>query len=184
MINREIYVKIEETCNRESFKTITSLSDRLISEQYDKELVIRYLVSRNKNLNKVNSNEDIGKYLTAQMLEIINDKDYNLDKDLIDFTETADLLNQQLSNNPFKRNNTDKDGKSEGQFLLSLFESIFVGLSENLEYWNDNNQKLQEKIDNICNNPQYISATIRGKRSILRFKDLTELSRKIFENEN
>ena len=122
-------------CQSDEFKNITSLSERLLSEQYDKELIVRYLVARNKDLTKVNSNEDMGKYLTDKILEIIEDQEYKLNKDIRDFNETIKLLNDTLSGNSFKRYNQEK---FEGAFLLSAYEAIFLGLSKNIEYWKNN----------------------------------------------
>lgn len=183
MINREFYLIIDEICKSDTFRNIISLSERLLSEQYDKELVVRFFVAKNKDLSRVNSNEDMGKYLTNKILELIQDKEYDVHNDVEIFKKTVKLLSDIMSSNSFKRyNNTSK--KFEGAFLLSAYESIFIGLSENLDYWNNNQDKLEEKIKSIYENSQYNSSTARGKRPILRFKELTELSRKIFKNEN
>lgn len=184
MMNVEFYKKIEKICNIAAFKNITSLSERLIKEQYDKELVIRYLVARNKDLTKVNSNEDMGKYLTDKTVEIINDQNYNIEKDLNAFEEVINLLNECLSINSFKRWNDNKGGKFEGQFLLSAYETIILGLSKNIKYWKDNKDELEITIKNIYSNSKYKSSTSKGKRPILRFKELSELSMEIFANEN
>lgn len=184
MINQDFYTKIEEVCAKDIFKDTISLSEKLINEQYDKELVVRYLVARNNDLANVNSNEDIGKYLTDKILELIEKDTYDLDKDLNEFNDTIKLLNEELGLNSFKKSNIDKGGKFEGQFLLSSYEAIVLGISENIEYWKENHEDLKEKIKGIYSNPQYNSATSRGKRPILRFKELSELSRIIFKYEN
>lgn len=183
MINRDFYLKIEKVCCSEKFKNIISLSERLINEQYDKELVVRFLVAKNKDLSKVNSNEDMGKYLTSRVMEIIEDSEYNLDNDIDTFNKTVELLNEVMSSNSFKKYNK-KSEKFDGAFMLSSYEAIFIGLSENIDYWQNNKEKLEEKIKSIYDNPSYDSSTARGKRPILRFKELTELSRKIFKDEN
>lgn len=183
MINRKFYLDLEQMCNNEKFKNIISLSDRLISEQYDKELVVRYLVSKNKDLSTVNSNEDIGKYLTNNIIEMIEDTSYNIDNDKVIFEKTVELLYEVMSSNSFKKYNKKSD-KFDGAFTLSAYEAIFIGLSENIDYWKANKSKLQEIIIGVYNNTKYENATARGKRPILRFKELTELSRMIFSNEN
>lgn len=184
MIDKNFYNNIKKVCEYSKFKNITSLSERLISQQYDKELVIRYIVARNKDLSTVNSNEDIGKYLTDKILDIIIDKDYDMTKDIDELKRSINLLDKSLGSNSFKKSNPDKENKFEGQFLLSSYEAILVGISENIEYWENNNPLLEEKIKSIYTNEVYNNATSRGKRPILRFKELVDLSRKFFGNEN
>lgn len=181
MIDKKFYNDIERICENDEFKNITSLSERLLKEQYDKELVVRYMVARNKDLSKVNSNEDIGKYLTDNILEIITNKSYNIKKDIEDLYKSINLLNQSLGSNSFKKS---KCNKFEGQFLLSSYESILVGISENLEYWKKNAEMLENKIKLIYTTDEYNNATSRGKRPILRFKELINFSRKFFKDED
>lgn len=184
MIDRDFYNKIEYICEDFKFKNITGLSERLLNEQYDKELVIRYLIARNQDLKKVNSNEDIGKYLTDKMLEIISNKDYDIDNDLFELRKTIDLLHECLGENTFKKNYKEKHEKFEGKFMLSSYETILLGVSENVDYWQENKELLEEKIKSIYIHPDYNNASSRGKRPILRFKELTNLSRRLFNNEN
>jgi len=184
MIDKEFYNKIKDICEYYKFNNITALSQKLLDEQYDKELVIRYLIARNQDLNNVNSNEDIGKYLTDKMLDIITDKDYDIENHLFELKKTIDLLYECLGENTFKKSNKEKDERFEGKFMLSSYETILVGVSENVDYWQKNKELLEDKIKSIYTHPDYNNATSRGKRPILRFKELTNLSRRLFNNEN
>lgn len=184
MINKNFYNSIEKVCEDSLFKNVTSLSERLLKEQYDKELVVRYIVARNKDLSKVNSNEDIGKYLTSKILDIITDENYSIKKDIDDLNKSICLLDKTLGGNSFKKSNLNKNNRFEGQFLLSSYEAILVGISENVEYWQNNKESLEDKIKSIYINEEFNNAIGRGRRPILRFKELINFSRKFFKNED
>lgn len=184
MINKDFYNSIEKVCEDSRFKNTTSLSGRLLNEQYDKELVVRYIVARNKSLNEVNSNEDMGKYLTDKILDIITDKTYSIKKDIEDLSKSINLLDKILGDNSFKRSNPDKNHRFEGQFLLSSYEAILVGISENIEYWENSKELLEDKIKSVYTSAEFNTATARGRRPILRFKELINFSRKFFKNED
>ncbi|EES51178.1 DUF262 domain-containing protein [Clostridium botulinum] len=184
MIDKNFYSDIEKVCEDSRFKNVISLSERLLKEQYDKELVVRYIVAKNKNLDGVNSNEDIGKYLTDKILDIVADNNYSMKKDIDELNRTINLLDQALGSDSFKKSNPDKNNKFEGQFSLSSYESILVGISENIQYWESNQSLLMEKIKSVYKSIEYNNATARGKRPILRFKELINFSRKFFKNED
>lgn len=183
MIKREFYLEVEEMANNTEFQNSIDLSEKQKEEQYEKELVTRYLVARNSNLEHINSQEDIKKFLTDEIINLMNDQNLNLDREKEDFLETINVLNEIFDNKVFKKYNNERK-IHEGSFSLSVFEAILCGISENITFWKDNKTQLESKVKSIYDNQLYKDATIRGKRPVLRFKELTQFSKEFFKNEN
>lgn len=181
MINKEFYSDFVEMSDNELFKEIIDISDKNKQEQFEKDLITRYLVARNSNLDRINSQEDIKKFLTEQIITLMNNEEIDMDKEKLDFKETVKILNETLGKDSFKKYYEEK-GEFEGSFSLSVYEAILCGISENTDKWNSEN--LEEKVKLIYEEQAYKDATIRGKRPVLRFKELTEFSKRFFNNED
>lgn len=182
MINKEFYSHFVEMAENEVFKTIIDISDKNEQEQFEKDLVTRYLVARNSNLEKINSQEDIKKFLTEQIILLMNDSNINMEKEKNDFIEAVTILNKVLKENSFKKYYEEKQ-RFEGSFSLSTFEAVLCGISEHTDSWS-NTDKLVNRIKSIYEEQLYKDATIRGKRPVLRFKELTNFSKRFFRHEN
>lgn len=183
MIKREFYFEVEMMANHSNFKNSIDISEKQKEEQYEKELVTRYLVGRNSDLTEINSHEDIKKFLTDQIIGLMGDSNINIEDEKNDFIKTIDLLNGIFDMNTFKKYNAER-GTHEGSFSLSVFEAILCGISENIVFWEANPDILQQKVNSIYEEELYKNATIRGKRPVLRFKELIQFSKGFFNNED
>lgn len=181
MINKDFYAHFIEMSENELFKEIIDISEKNKQEQFEKDLITRYLVARNSNLDKINSQEDIKKFLTEQIITLMNSNEIDMEKEKSDFREAVTLLNQTLGENSFKKHYEEK-GEYEGSFSLSVYEATLCGISKNINKLNSEN--LESKVKSIYGEQAYKDATIRGKRPVLRFKELTEFSKRFFNNEN
>jgi len=86
-----------------------------------------------------------------------------------------------LGDDVFKRYRGDK---FTGGTLLSSFEAIVPGVYDYLEYWEENQPLLTDKIKTIYNQPQYDLAMRKGTRAIDRMMQLIKFSREWFKYEN
>lgn len=182
MVNPQYFEMVSDLSEIENFKTITSLTTKNLEEQYDKELIVRYIIARYANLDSINLQQDIGVYLTEELMDMMEENAAEIEKYTEDFNKMVELLIDTLGDKAFKKYNVEKD-VFEGGFSLSLYESLVVGLSENIDSWTDKD-KLIELIKQIPNDGRFEHATTRGKRAIARFQELTMLSRELFGNED
>lgn len=182
MTDKSFYDWLESLANNEAFVHSTSLSERLIEEQYPLEIVTRFVVYRHVDLNTISGNEDMMDYLTDQILQIIESKQLDLEVEHQTFIDTFAYLNDLLSENSFKKYN-DAKGKFEGPFLISAFEAVIVGLSENInEIRRWDLKTVERKIQEIYSSPAFFDATAKGTRAIKRFKKLIANSRSVFSH--
>ncbi|WP_082828819.1 DUF262 domain-containing protein [Tistrella mobilis] len=118
MINREFYLWIKSLSEVPSFRETTAISERLLSEAYDIELVLRFLIISDAPISDLSNIGDLGVYIKEKMIQMA--KDEKLDKDALQkkFVWTFDTLARELGENSFKRYNRTK-GRHEGAFLVS-----------------------------------------------------------------
>ncbi|MEC1470900.1 DUF262 domain-containing protein [Bacillus haynesii] len=182
MVNPKYYEIVNSLAEDTLLKTLLSLTPKYLEEQYDKELIVRYIIARSANLEEINLQQDIGIYLTEELMNLMELNEADLNQYVKDFKKAIELLNEALGDKAFKKYNQEKDNFLGG-FSLSMYEVLIVGLSENNDIWK-NTDKLKEVIKQIPNNSRFEHATTRGKRPIARFQELTRLSRELFKNED
>ncbi len=134
MSNREIYGWLRELSQNEAFQSCISLSDKARQEQYDLELLLRFVFFRNMNeetLGKI-PYPDISEFITRRVIELSGKStlDYEVEKDA--FNVTFKILSEQLEDNSFRKYNHQKGGFTGG-FLVSVFEAVALGVGYHYE---------------------------------------------------
>jgi hypothetical protein len=154
MLNETLYNLIRSLADYEKFKSCIALSDRLYEEQYDMELVLRFILLFDKDENKINElGGDVSVFLTEKMREMAVDK--NLDYSHIEeaFKKTFDILNETTGDNSFKRYKPEQD-KFLGGFLLSAYEVVALGIGFNYKNLPQASQ-VPERIKSIWSETTY-----------------------------
>ncbi|HEX4374927.1 MAG TPA: hypothetical protein VHZ50_16605, partial [Puia sp.] len=160
MIKPNFYEWLIKLGRYEPFLEVISLADRLIDEQFNIELVLRFLILRNLELDDIKSTQDLGVFITDKMIEMCNNPGYNRTEEEEVFNYTFSLLNEVLGSDSFKRYNSQKD-KFEGSFLISGFEAVGIGLGRNYSLWHgvtidaSAKENFISKVKGIWINPDY-----------------------------
>ena len=143
MVNREAYQWVRNLGDDEHFKSCVSLSDRQSLEQYDLELVIRFLVFRNLEENELRSIGDIGEFLTEKIVKLAENDRFEEIKEEEEkaFRFTFTTLDQSLSDSSFRRYD-DQRRRHLGGFLISAFEALAIGLGHHHSLYADNSTDL------------------------------------------
>ncbi|UNK18422.1 DUF262 domain-containing protein [Paenibacillus sp. N3/727] len=183
MVNRDFYLWAAELVKYQPFINCIPLSDKQQLEQFNMEILMRYLVIRHADLTKIKGNEDIGEFISEEIINIAENGLIDLQREEEVFHKTFEYLDRALSEDVFRKFDHEK-GKFRGAFLMPAFEVIIAGLSENIDDIITNDpEEMSEKIKNIYNSPQYLSITARGgARPITRLKELATLSKGVFMN--
>jgi hypothetical protein len=131
MLNKDFYTWIQNLAGYDPFQECISLSDRPLSESYDVELVLRFLIFALIEEAELNTLGDVGIFVTDKMREFaINPSFPNATWEKL-FKETFDRLSIDLSESSFKRYSVEKN-KFMGGFLLSQFEVVAFGVAYNI----------------------------------------------------
>lgn len=131
MIDSSFYRWMRELSQHEGFRDCVLLTDRAIEEQYDMDLVLRFLIFRTMSLAKVRQVGDINQFLTDQMIELVTDKRINLEEERFAFQKTFSFLNEVIGSDSFRKYDSSKD-KFVGGFLISAFELVALGVGYNI----------------------------------------------------
>ncbi|NES82459.1 MAG: DUF262 domain-containing protein [Moorea sp. SIO2B7] len=179
MLNKDLYELMRSLANHESFRTCIALSDRLYEEQYDLELVLRFILLFDKDQESLKKlGGDVSVFLTDGMREMALNKelDYSHIKDA--FTQTFDVLNEALGDNSFKRYKPEQD-KFLGGFLLSAYEVIALGIGYCYQNLPQTDQ-ISGQIKSIWSHPTYQKWSGAGVNAARRLPYLIPLGREVF----
>ena len=182
MFNKELFLWLQDLAKFEPFQECISLSDRPLSESYDCELALRFIIFSLIAADELASLGDVGIFITDKMSEIATDENFSREfwEDL--FKSTFDMLANEMGESSFKRFSTGKQ-KFLGGFLLSQFEVLAYGIAFNL-----NEGKIITEITNkaaeIWSNPRYTDWSGSGITATRRLPRIIPFGREVFGNGN
>lgn len=162
MINKEFYNWLRELSINEDFLNVLSLPDRMIDEQYNMELALRFIIFKNIDVTEIKTTQDLGAFITEKMIEYTADGQLDMDEEKSIFDRTFAFLNSSTAEYTFKRYNPEKD-RFEGKFLLSAFESIGIGTGSNIETLeNKTTEEFKAKLKELWGNTTFSAKTGSG----------------------
>ncbi|GCE03959.1 DUF262 domain-containing protein [Dictyobacter aurantiacus] len=177
--NHHMYEWIRDLSQDENFTSCVSLTDRAIDEQYDVELVLRFLVFRSLEGEILKNIGDLDDFLTRQMEKIALSKDYDMEKESTYFKGTFSLLANTTKGNSFRKYDAAKN-KFTGGFLVSAFEMVALGIGYNLDFINTHPVDIEEKIKQIWSTREFTRNSGSGVRASTRIAKTIPLSRRLF----
>lgn len=177
MMNRDLYYWIKNLADNEHFLNCISLSDRLMQEQYNMELVLRYLSCFYYKYEK----KEVAEFLTDSLNKISKDKNFNFKEEEMKFLKLFGILNNSLGDKVF----TKFDGKSfKGKFLESSFEAMTIGLRYNLDSYKDRGDEkiVIDKIKRMWITPDFLDYSGSGSNAKIRIPKLIAFGKKFYKN--
>jgi len=171
-IDRAAFGKIQRLCGDERYQDCIALTDKAKDEQYDMELVLRFLALAGAPDDTVSSIGDIGEHLDDFMIEHATAGDLPNDEQEQVFTDVFGLLATTIKDNSFRRYDAE-DERFKGGFLISAFEAIALGVAENLDAWkalttSEQKEQLSEKVKELWQNETFLAGIGSGKRASQR----------------
>jgi len=181
MLDKDLYKLMRSLADYESFKSCISLSDKLYEEQYDMELVLRFILLFDKDESSIQTlGGDVSVFLTNKMRGMAMEKDWDEGHIKRAFTVTFDILNAVMGDNSFKRYKSEND-RFLGGFLLSAYEVIALGIGYNYQHLPPTDQ-IPERIKNIWSDETYQKWSGAGVNAARRLPYLIPLGRKVFSH--
>lgn len=176
MVNKDFYNKIDNMSKNQDFQNTISLTENSISQSYDKELVLRYLIYKNCNPQDISRSSELGSFITDKMIEFATSDKLNMDYEIEVFDKTFKLLNENLEDNAFRKFSKEKN-KFIGPFSISAYECIIPAISSCSHTISD----LNGKIKKMWSNDIFESNSGAGLRAADRVKKLIPLGKKLFK---
>jgi uncharacterized protein with ParB-like and HNH nuclease domain len=179
MINKEMYARIKSLADSKAFQETVVISERLIEEQYDLELVLRFLIFVTIATSELSQIRDLGAFLTAKMISIAEDNKFDFNSYEEIFQKTFGHINKNIGSDAFRRYNKAKR-KFLGAFSVSAFEVIAMGIGYNFGSSKFMKKNISKDIKELWNNKEFSESSGMGMSSSRRVPKLIPLGRKIF----
>ncbi len=180
MSNKEMYRWMRNLSKDPKFMECVALTDRALDEQYDMELVLRFIVFRTLDESELKKIGDLGDFLTERMIEIAQDKSFNFEEEERAFTTTFTLLESSTGSDSFKKYDAAK-ARFMGGFLVSGFEVVALGLAYDYKEATQIRLDIKSIIEGVWQNDQFTSKSGSGIRASSRVPNTIPLGRKIFK---
>lgn len=185
MVNPEFFKWIKSLSTFEPFQKCICLSDKLLDEKYDIELLLRFIVYKNSNIPEIKKAKDVDDFLTKTTIKFAKEPSFNKELEAKIFENTFSLLNKILGPDVFKRYNRGKQ-VFEGKFLVSAFEVIAIGLGKNILSWEDTTpeqeETLKNKIRSIWADPTFTGNSGSGLNAKMRLPTLLPYGEELFRD--
>lgn len=185
IVNPDGYRWISDLARYRNFQLCIPLTNRLKSQQYDLELVTRFLIFRTLRQQELTRIQDLNEFLTDKITDLVQSKNFKgiAQTEGKAFKATFDLLSYSLGENSFRKFDQERDSHM-GPFLISAFEPIAMGLGYNFKRYIDENSSNTAKIEGIIkglwNNANFLNNSGSGVSSSTRIRSNIPLGRKIF----
>ena len=183
MVNPDAYRWIDDLAQYENFQACIPLSNRLKSQQYDLELVTRFVVFRRLEEKTLRSVGDLGEFLTDRITDLAKskalEKTFSIEKEAFEFT--FDKLAASLGEDSFRRYDVERKAY-RGPFIISAYEPIAMGLGYNFETYTKSGKAKIPNIKKISkdlwDNSEFNSGS--GRNASSRIRTNIPLGRQIF----
>jgi hypothetical protein len=176
---REMFFWMRNLAEYENFKECTLLTERALEEQYDVELVLRFLVLRKIAEEAIKNIGDLGEFLTDKMIEIADSEKPNLDEEEKAFKQTFDILSLKSKENSFRKYDSKKK-KYIGGFLITPFEVFALGIGYNYIKLSNKHEEIEEIIKKFWEEEPPELKAGSGVRASTRIPTTIHLGRSLF----
>lgn len=167
--DKKINLLTEELSKLPLFKKFVVLSRQKLFEQYDQELVLRFIAYYD-NIEKVNSNTE--SYLDHFMENAVNDKTFNVDFYRRLFKESLTLLDKNCKENVFRN--------EYNSFVPAYYEGIMIGISQNIDKYKENPSLINQKIAQLKSDEEFKRFSGSASNSKSRIRNRLRRANEIF----
>lgn len=173
---------LKQLASLDAFVDSTRLSERLIEEQFDLELVLRFLAFRTLGDEELKRIGDLGEFLTKTMMEMVEKFEAMQAAETHAFQATFEFVKDRLGSDAFRKFDTDK-GRFVGGFSISAFEVVALGLGYNIASLGKIDKEfLLKSVRSVWIDPEFVSSSGSGVRASTRIPKTVSLGRGAFKS--
>jgi Protein of unknown function DUF262 len=178
--NQDLYRWMKNLSSDENFQSCIALNEKSLEEQYDLEILSRFLVLRSIDPSDLKGLGDVDSFFTDRMVKIAENKSYDRCEEEQAFKTTFAVLANSTREESFRKYDPSKQ-KFSGGFLLAPFEAVALGIAYNYQqYTNGQNIDIKQKTIDLWSNEEFKSAFGRGKDASNRLPKLIPFGREFF----
>jgi hypothetical protein len=181
-MNEPLYDWMLELCADQHFQNTTPLSERLIDEQFRMELLLRFMVLHNVEVDELKGIRDLSEFLNERNRSLASNKPNKLGKLEERFKTTFKMLDEALDGDTFRKYDGNRN-RFTGAFLISAFEAVAMGVAHNMEAWASEPKapsKLTEKVKDLWSIDDFLNNIGTGFSSSARMVHTVPVGRSHF----
>ena len=171
MRDRTMFEWLETLRGDPNFQNVIPLSERLMDEAYDAELVCRYLALSTASPSEWRTFENMDSFISKKLFDLADNDSFDREAAGSKFHELFAWLAAGPADDSFRRYDNER-GKFSGAFSVSAFESVTIGLSANVELWRKQMATgpgiLKDKIQELWRNQEFRRGSGSGIRATTR----------------
>lgn len=185
MVERDFYFWTKQLQESEAFQSTIAVSDRAVDEQYDLELVLRFLSIKDATELELRSIRDMSDFLTNRSVGFARSDEFDRSGEFAAFVETFELIDQALGDGAFRRWDPLL-GKFRGGFSVSAFEAVGVGVYANRREWlqmdpEQRNAGIAERVRGLWEDEIFRNRAGSGIRAAGRIPHIVPRGRILFQ---
>ncbi len=173
------YNWVRELADDPNFKEVVALTEKATAEQYDMELVLRFVLFRRMSEESLRAIGDINDFITEKMVETARSDEFDRSTERDAFLRVFALLNNSVKDDAFRRYDSTKQ-RFMGAFLISGYEVVALGLGHNVGEWADP-APITELVKGIWSDAEFRQNSGGGVRASTRVPRVIALGRRLFE---
>lgn len=172
MSNKSIFEELEQMSRNNDFQESINLSEKLLDERYDLELVLKFITLV---FFVYDSNLVLSENIDRVVDELLATDESLLMEIQSVFCSTFELIKEANSADSFKK---FSDGKFSGKFLESSFEYVTYGVGSKLRRnQNVTAQEILNQMKNIWNVPEFNENIGSGSNAKQRIPKIIEIAK-------
>lgn len=180
MIKRPMYEWLKVISENTDYLSSIGISERGLEERYEMELALRLFALKDQTFDSSWNRKEVEEVITEAMVEIAENANFDFTETKRRFEATFSYIRAKMADQAFRRFNPTK-GRFEGQFLVSAFECIAIGVYEHIDaIIADQNYDLEERIKSLWANPDFTTSMAHGVRAVTRSRSLVPLGKQLF----
>jgi hypothetical protein len=179
MLNSDFYRWLKSLAERPAFQDCIALSDRAIDEQYDMELVLRFIVFRTATTAQLVNLGDLGEFLTEKASELAREKAFDRAAEEVAFEATFAKLSKVLGSDAFRRFDAHKK-RFVGGFSVSAFEAVALGIGYGYKKLTLTDAEITKRVQGIWKDSAFTLNSGSGIRASSRVPKIVPYGRKLF----
>lgn len=181
MVNPEFGQWIADLAKDQDFLDTVDLSDGELQQLKHWDLVTRFLAFRVLPETELSGIGDVNEFLDERMVASASDPQFNREREGQAFRQTFSVLNGALGADAFRRYDSAKR-RFAGQFLISAFEIIAIGLGYHMPSEAPPSPELIETIAKTVRDDSKLSARMgAGVRGNTRIRATIPQGRSLFQ---
>lgn len=167
---------VEELSKLPAFVMTTSLGDRPLEEQFDLELVLRFLVLHNRKDTSRRALRNFTQLIDDASIQLATEFDSVQSQLDTTFRQTFELLAEHLGESAFRRPDPDSNSTSGG-FLTTAFEVVAMGVGYHIANSSPLRSDITEGIAEFWREPVMRKGFATGRATEDRLVEMLPLGR-------